>query len=157
MTNFYPGGVESIHFQSGDHRLVGVMYPAVGDGPRPALILLHGIPGSEKNLDMAYRLRDLGWHTLIPHFRGGWGSAGDYDMTSQPDDALAAVDFLLNMPADWSVDPARIALLGYSLGSRAALVAAHRDSRIGAVISLSGVADFDELMLSQEFFANAAP
>ncbi len=153
----YPGGVESAYFQSGNHKIVGVMYPAVGEGPRPTLILLHGIPGTEKNFDIAYRMRDLGWHTLIPHFQGAWGSDGDYDMTTQPDDAQAAVDFLLNTRAAWTVDPARIAVLGYSLGSRAALVSAHRDSRIGAVISLSGVADFDELMLSQEFYSNAAP
>jgi pimeloyl-ACP methyl ester carboxylesterase len=132
------------------------MYPAVGDGARPTLIMLHGIPGSEKNLDIAYRLRELGWHTLIIHFRGAWGSDGDYDLTAQPDDAIAAVDFLLNTSADWQVDPAHIAVLGYSLGSRAAIVAAHRDPRIKALISLSGIADFDELMFSPEFLTSAA-
>ncbi|HLY26445.1 MAG TPA: alpha/beta fold hydrolase, partial [Aggregatilineales bacterium] len=149
----YAGGVESLHFLCGNDQVVGVMYPAVGDGPRPALILLHGIPGTEKNVDIAYRLRELGWHSLILHFRGAWGSAGDYDMPGQPDDALASLDYLLNSRAEWTVDPSHIAVLGYSIGSRAALVAAYRDPRIGAVISVSGIADFEELMLSQEFFA----
>ena len=152
----YRGGVASVHFMSGGYKLTGVMYLAAGDGPKPTLILLHGIPGTEKNYDLAYRLRDLGWHTLIIHFRGAWGSGGDYDITTQPDDAFAAVDFLLESRADWQVDPSRIVVLGYSLGSRTAIVAAHRDSRIKALVTMSGIADFDELMLSQEFYASAA-
>jgi uncharacterized protein len=151
----YLGGVESVHFPSGDAELVGVMYPAVGVGPRPTLLLLHGIPGSEKNVDISYRLREMGWHSLILHFKGAWGSGGLYDMTMHPDDAIAAIDYLLNTKADWEVEPTKLAVLGYSLGSRAALIAAHRDPRVKAVISIAGVADFDELMLSDDFYTGA--
>src|SRR5438105_928325 len=132
----YTAKVESVYFTSGTAQIVGVLYAAQDPDPaapdqHPAAILLHGMPGGEKNVDLAYRLRDLGWHVLIVHFRGSWGSSGDYDMTTQPNDALAALDYLLaTVP---TVDPARIALVGYSLGSRAAIVAAHRDKRIGAV------------------------
>jgi uncharacterized protein len=153
----FPGGVESIHFSSGDGEIVGVMYPAVGDGPRPAAILLHGIPGSEKNIDIAYRLREMGWHTLIPHFRGTWGSSGNYDITQQPNDTIAALEYLLNSKADWQVDASHIAVIGFSLGSRSAIVAAHRDKRVKAVVTISGIADFDEIALSDEFYSNAAP
>ncbi|MEP7289010.1 MAG: alpha/beta fold hydrolase [Chloroflexota bacterium] len=160
----YPGGVESVHFTSGDNsdnsdnsELIGVLYPAVGDGARPTAVLLHGIPGSEKNVDIAYRLREMGWHSLLFSFRGTWGSGGDYDITTQPDDTLAAINYLIDSPAAWQVDPTRIALVGYSLGSRAALIAAHRDSRVGAVVSLSGIADFDELMFSQEALTSTLP
>jgi hypothetical protein len=151
----YRGGSESIYFHSGDAELIGILYGAAGDIPRPAAILLHGIPGSERNADIAYRLREMGWHVLSPSFRGAWGSGGDYDITCHPDDASAAIDFLLKPGADWQVDPLRIALIGYSLGSRAAIVAGHRDSRVGAVVSLAGIADFDELLLSDETFAYA--
>src|SRR5258708_26341423 len=133
------GQVDSVHFLSGDAKIVGVLYKALEAGSRPAAILLHGIPGSEKNLDVAYRLRDLGWHTLIVHFRGGWGSGGDYDITTQPDDAVAAIDYIA------ALNPTKIALIGYSLGSRAAIVAAHRDRRVGAVVSMAGIADFEAL------------
>jgi hypothetical protein len=37
-------------------------------------ILIHGLPGIEKRLDIAYGLRDLGWNCLYFHFRGCWGS-----------------------------------------------------------------------------------
>src|SRR2546423_20155 len=138
----YPGGVDSIHFRSGDAEIVGSMYPAVGEGARPAAILLHGIPGAEKNFDIAYRLREMGWHTLIPFFRGSWGSGGSFDMTTQPDDALAALDYLLTARAGWQVDPSHVALIGYSMGCRSALITAQRDQRVGAVVLISGTADF---------------
>jgi pimeloyl-ACP methyl ester carboxylesterase len=152
----YRGGVETIQYMCGGDKIIGVMYPAVGSGARPAAVLLHGVLGSEKNFDIAYRLRDMGWHTLIPFFRGSWGSGGVYDITKQPEDVTAALDYLLNTRADWEVDQQRIALVGYSLGSRAAIVTAHRDPRVEALVSISGIADFDELMLSEDFYRDAA-
>ncbi|HVO44367.1 MAG TPA: alpha/beta fold hydrolase [Aggregatilineales bacterium] len=144
--------VDCVHFPSGEAELVGVFYRAIVAGPCPTAILLHGVPGGEKNLDIAYRLRELGWQTLIPSFRGTWGSGGDYDLTTQPDDAIAAVDYVTQRES-----LARIALIGYSLGNRAALVAAARDPRVGAVVSLAGFADFDDVMLGEAFFADTLP
>lgn len=153
----YRGGVESLLFKSGDAEILGVLYCAGGEGARPATILLHGMPGSEKNWDIAYQLREIGWHSLVLSFRGSWGSTGTYEMLTQPDDAIAAVDYLLSTSAAWSVDPAHIALIGYSFGSRAAIAAAYRDQRFGAVVSISGIADFDEVVPDANFFASAAP
>lgn len=137
--------------------LVGVLYSAAGSSKCPAAILLHGIPGAEKNFDIAMRLRESGWHALVLCFAGTWGSAGRYDMTAQPDDARAAIDFMLHGGSHWQVDARHIALIGYSLGSRAALVCASRDARVSKVVSIGGIADFDELMLSDEFFAAVSP
>lgn len=150
----YPGGVDCVTFGKG---LVGVLYTAPSDQSCPTAILLHGIPGAERNVDIAYRLRELGWHTLILSFGGAWGSAGAYDMTTQPDDALAALDFLVTPGNPWQIDTHHIAIIGYSLGGRAAFVAAKRDTRIGAVVSLAAITDFEELMLSDQFFVNALP
>lgn len=149
----YNGGCESVTFGAG---LVGVLYASAGDQPRPAAILLHGIPGGEKNVDIAYALRDLGWHALILSFAGAWGSDGDYDMPAQPDDVIDALDFLLMPGQQWQVNPTRMVVIGFSLGCRAALVAAKRDTRVGAVIAIAGIADFNEVMLSDAFFAYAA-
>src|SRR5271166_5619423 len=92
--------VESVRFTShdavaGDIELVGILYAGQDAGPHPTAILLHGAPGAEKNTDLAYRLRDLNWNVLIVHFRGSWGSSGDYNLATQPDDTLAALDFML--------------------------------------------------------------
>lgn len=150
----YQGGCDAV-VVSDD--LVGILYSAKGDTPRPALLMLHGIPGSEKNVDLAYELRALGWHVLILSFRGTWGSKGDYDILSQPAQVSTALDFLLAAGRPWQVDPSALAVLGYSLGSRAALMAAHQDPRIKAVISVSGIADFEELMLDESFYQTVRP
>ncbi|MBX3066003.1 MAG: prolyl oligopeptidase family serine peptidase [Anaerolineae bacterium] len=137
--------------------LIGTLYGSDGDRPRPTALLLHGIPGSEKNVDIAYRLRDLGWHALILCFRGAWGSGGDYDMRRQPDEVAEALNYLLAKRDTWQVDAGQIAVIGNSLGSRAAIVSAARDPRIRAVVSVSGIADFDELILSDQFFSAVVP
>ena len=56
------------------HILVGTYYLADTDQPAPFALLLHGIPGSEKNHDLAQHLRADGWHVLVLHFSGTWGS-----------------------------------------------------------------------------------
>jgi len=123
-------GLTGVTFDSDGHRLVGVLYLARGEEPKPTVLLLHGCPGLEKNLDLAVRLRDAGWNSLLFHYRGCWGSAGRYDLRTIPRDVTAAVDHLAGCPR---VDPGRIAVLGHSLGGWAALVTAAREPRLGAV------------------------
>ena len=114
-------GITGVTFDSDGHRLVGVLYLARGEEPAPTVVLLHGCPGLEKNLDLAVRLREAGWNSLVFHYRGCWGSAGRYDLRTIPRDVTAAVDFLAGCP---HVDSGRIAVLGHSLGGWAAIVTA---------------------------------
>jgi uncharacterized protein len=123
-------GLTGVTFDSDGHRLVGVLYLAHGEEPKPTVLLLHGCPGLEKNLDLAVRLREAGWNSLLFHYRGCWGSAGRYDLRTIPRDVTAAVDYLAGCPR---VHPGRIAVLGHSLGGWAALVTAAREPRLRAV------------------------
>jgi uncharacterized protein len=131
-TERYPEheGITGVTFDSDGHRLVGVLYLAHGDEPKPTALLLHGCPGLEKNTDLAIRLREKGWNALVFHYRGCWGSAGRYDLRTIPRDVTAAVDHLTGCP--W-VDPDRIAAVGHSLGGWAALVTAAVEPRLRAV------------------------
>jgi dipeptidyl aminopeptidase/acylaminoacyl peptidase len=123
-------GVTGVTFDSDGHRLLGVLYLARGEEPKPTVLLLHGCPGLEKNLDLAVRLRDQGWKSLLFHYRGCWGSAGRYDLRTVPRDVTAAVDYLAGRPR---VDSGRIAVLGHSMGGWAALVTAATEPRLRAV------------------------
>ena len=123
-------GLTGVTFDSDGHRLVGVLYLIRGEEPAPTVLLLHGCPGLEKNLDLAVRLREAGWSSLVFHYRGCWGSAGRYDLRSIPRDVIAAVDYLAGCPR---VDPGRIAVLGHSLGGWAAIVTAAAEPRLRAV------------------------
>ena len=123
-------GITGVTFDSDGYRLVGTLYLARGEGPKPTVLLLHGCPGLEKNLDVAARLRDRGWNALLFHYRGCWGSAGRYDLRTIPRDVTAAVDYLARCPL---VDADRIAVVGHSLGGWAALVTAATEPRLRAV------------------------
>ena len=41
-------------------RFLSVLYTSAGEGLHPAVLLLHGIPGCERNLDLAQELRRCG-------------------------------------------------------------------------------------------------
>lgn len=142
------GGPEGIIFQSSGSDLLGALYLGSGDGPRPTAIILHGIPGIEKNTDLAYALRDAGWNALIFHYRGSWGSAGEYTLPGIPDDVRAALDELVS--GKYPVDADRLALVGHSLGGWAAIVCAARDPRVKAAVTIGGISNMRTWYLSPD-------
>ncbi|MEJ0065551.1 MAG: hypothetical protein WDM85_08965 [Caulobacteraceae bacterium] len=58
------------------------------------MLLLHGFPGNEQNLDLARAMQREGWNVLTMHYRGAWGSRGDYSFTHCIEDAQAALAWL---------------------------------------------------------------
>ena len=117
-----------------------VLYLADGPGPHHTAVFLHGLPGNERNLDLAQVARRAGWNALFFHYRGAWGSEGDYSFAHVLEDAARAVA--------WTRDPARdpalrldggpVALVGHSLGGFAALRVGAEDGSVGCVASLAG-------------------
>ena len=142
------GNPEGIIFSSAGSNLLGSLYLGSGSGPRPTVVLLHGIPGIEKNTDLAYALRDAGWNALIFHYRGSWGSEGEYTLAGIPDDVGAAIDEMTS--GNYPVDAERIALIGHSLGGWAALVRAWRDPRVKAAVTIGGISNMRTWYLSPE-------
>jgi acetyl esterase/lipase len=116
--------------------------------------LLHGTPGIEKHLDIAYRLRDLGWNCLYFHFRGSWGSEGTFSFAGLPDDAGAAVEWVLRQP---SVDGDRIALVGGAMGGHAALLHGATDPRVRAVAGICPLVDPKAFELTERMAKEFAP
>ena len=73
-----PPALLELTIDSHGSNLGGIMYKANGPGPHPTVILLHGFPGNEKNLDVAQSLRRAGFNVIFYHYRGAWGSEGKY-------------------------------------------------------------------------------
>lgn len=99
-----------------------VLYTATGAGAHPTLVLLHGFPGNEQNLDLAQAARRAGWNVLTFHYRGSWGSGGAFSFMHYEEDAAAAVAFL-SAPATvakYGIDSGHIAVAGHSLGGMVA-------------------------------------
>ena len=53
----YPASMQTFQIPSHGALLNAFVYVATGPGPHPALVLLHGFPGNERNLDLAQDIR----------------------------------------------------------------------------------------------------
>ena len=71
-----------------------LLWQAGGAGAHPTLLLFHGFPGNEQNLDLAQAARRAGWHVLTLHYRGSWGSPGTFRFTQNPQDLHAVLTYL---------------------------------------------------------------
>lgn len=125
----YPPAIKELTISSAGMRLPALIYLANGAGPHPTVILLHGFPGNEKNLDVAQALRRAGFNVLFFHYRGAWGAEGEYRIARLPDDVAAVLGFLRDKKnaGDLRVDREQLSLLGHSLGGFTALAAGSRD------------------------------
>lgn len=136
----HPPAIVELNFPSHGSRLNGILYEADGAGPHPTVILLHGYPGNERNLDMAQALRRAGFNVLFFHYRGAWGSEGDFSLTHVIEDVASATEMLRERAGVYRVDPERLLLVGHSMGGFAALEGAALDEDIHCV---AGVAPGD--------------
>ncbi|CAN5669029.1 hypothetical protein BH10ACI4_BH10ACI4_34850 [soil metagenome] len=137
-----PAALESFQLPSHGALLNAFVYVAAGARPHPTVMLLHGFPGNEKNLDIAQTLRRAGYNVLYFDYRGSWGSPGDFSFSHSMEDTEAAISYL-RAPANAAklrVDPNSLILAGHSMGGMiSAVTAAHfaTDPGIRGVVLIS--------------------
>ncbi len=114
----------------------GLFYLAGGAGPHPTIVLLHGFPGNEQNLDLAQAIRRAGWNVLTLHYRGAWGSPGVFSIGHVLEDADAAVAFVrrAEIAGKFGIDTRRIVLGGHSMGGFASAAHARLDAGLLGVV-----------------------
>jgi len=134
----HPTSNKQLLVPSGGVGMNALFLLASGDGPKPTLILLHGLPGNERNLDLAQAVRRAGWNVLTFTYRGAWGSPGNFSIAGAVDDTAAAVAYLHRpeVAAKYDVDPARIVLGGHSMGGFAAAQYAATHDDVAALMLL---------------------
>ncbi len=145
----HPARMEVLHVPVGGVEIVAVAYLASGAGPHPTLVLCHGWPGNEKNLDLAQAVRRAGWNAVTFNYRGSWGSPGQFHFAQNPEDAAAVLAYL-RVPGNATklgIDPRRIALAGHSMGGWVtALVAAKDPQLIGAaLVSMANMGNLGQM------------
>lgn len=135
----FPPDMMSISINSSDKNMNGVLYTALGRGPHPTMILLHGFPGTERNFDLAHAFRRAGWNTLVFHYRGSWGSEGCFSFQNVLDDVKAALEFVRSDEASqkYRIDKQNIVLVGHSMGGFATLLTAADDLDIKAYVAIA--------------------
>jgi len=138
-----PAAMQSFQLPSHGSELNALMYIAAGAGPHPVVILLHGFPGNEKNLDLAQAIRRAGWDVLYFNYRGSWGSPGEFSFTHSTEDVASAMTYLRDPAnaAKFRADPKRIVLIGHSMGGFMAAYGGSQDTGVAAIGVISG-ADF---------------
>ncbi|MDZ5650618.1 alpha/beta hydrolase family protein [Nitrospirillum sp. BR 11828] len=140
----HPARMAVLHIPTGGRtghpvEINGVAYLASGAGPHPTLLLLHGLPGNEKNLDLAQAVRRAGWNVVTLNYRGSWGSPGSFRFANNPEDAAAALAYLRD-PAhaqELGIDTGRLVIAGHSMGAWTAVHTAAKDGALAGLILIS--------------------
>jgi pimeloyl-ACP methyl ester carboxylesterase len=120
-------------------RIAGMLLLASGTDPHPTVILLHGFPGYEQNIDLAQALRRDGWNVLAMHYRGSWGSQGAFSFSHCMEDVSAMVAYV-TQPANvikFHIDTHHLVVMGHSMGGflTVAALAQHPELKAGVVIT----------------------
>lgn len=135
----HPARMEVLHIPSGGVKINGVAYLASGAGTHPTFVLLHGLPGNEKNLDLAQAVRRAGWNAITFNYRGSWGSPGNFRFAQNFEDAAAVLAFLRD-PANaksLGIDTTRLVLAGHSMGGWVTVHTAARDHGLRGAVLIS--------------------
>src|SRR5205085_9399376 len=119
----------------------------------PTLLLLHGFPGNERNLDMAQVVRAHGWNVIYFNYRGAWGSQGQFSFKHCVEDVVNAVNFCKKYQDSLQVDTSNIVLFGHSMGGWVCLKALQQIPSVkkGFVLSAWDIyADFKNIKTQAE-------
>lgn len=132
--------METMQIPSHGVLMNALVYVAAGAGPHPVVILLHGFPGNERNLDLAQDIRRAGWDVLYFNYRGAWGTPGNFSFSHGIEDTAAAVAYLRrpDVAKKLRLDPTRIVLIGHSMGGFMTVQGTAADPAIKAFAIISG-------------------
>lgn len=142
----HPAAMEVLHIPSHGAVINGIVYTPGGTGLHPTIVICHGLPGNEKNLDLAQALRRAGWNAVTFNYRGSWGSPGSYKFSQNLEDADAVLAYL-RVPANAAklqIDTRRIVLAGHSMGGWVTVMTASHDHGLAGAILISA-ADMGKL------------
>jgi dienelactone hydrolase len=149
---------QSVHFEALDGVPLSAWFiPASGDGPRPAVAIVHGwtwnrlgsagddvlsrvtASSAVELLKPARALHDAGYHVLMFDMRNHGRSGSSPTVTfgyDEANDLLGAVSYLKGKD---DVDAERVGALGYSMGANAVMFACARTEDIRAAIAVQPV------------------
>jgi pimeloyl-ACP methyl ester carboxylesterase len=139
----HPARSEVLHIPTGRAggavAINGLAYVAAGPGAHPTLVLLHGYPGNEKNLDLAQAVRRAGWNVVTFNYRGSWGSPGSFRFANVAQDPAAVLAYLRRpeIAAKLQIDTHRLVIGGHSMGGWATAITAAADPDLKGAILIS--------------------
>ena len=139
-----------VKWKSGNFTIEGLLYlpPDIGSAKVPLIVDVHGGPfGAWENRSDPFAdfLIGHGWAVLRPNPRGSSTYGVKFAAANKNDlgggdyqDVMAGLDYVL---ANFPIDPARLALMGYSYGGEMAGFVEGKTDRFKAIISGAPVID----------------
>jgi len=125
-----------------DLDLAGMLFLPDGEGPFPAVVIIHGSRESYRDrnwyLTLSSYMQKNGVAVLLPDKRGCEKSEGDWTTSSFEDlatDTLAAIDFMNSQDI---VEVSRVGIIGMSQGGIIAPIPASQSPDLGFVINMTG-------------------
>ncbi|MCI0349987.1 MAG: alpha/beta fold hydrolase [Acidobacteriales bacterium] len=137
----FPPAIVGLTVPSHGVDMDATFYLAGGSEPHGTVLLLHGLPGYEHNGDLAQSIRRAGWNVLLFHYRGTWGTAGNFSQSSAIEDTVEAIRFLRDPAniAKYRIDPKWLVVIGHSFGGFLAGYAGSHYPGVAAVAMISAV------------------
>jgi pimeloyl-ACP methyl ester carboxylesterase len=132
--------ITELTIESHGSRMSGLAYLAAGNDPHPTALLLHGYPGNEKNLDVAQALRRKGWNVVFFHYRGAWGSEGEFSFRSAEQDVQVVLNYMRDPENAKAlrINPERISIVGHSMGGHMAIAGILDNQNVRCAIAFDG-------------------
>jgi pimeloyl-ACP methyl ester carboxylesterase len=136
----HPASTTELTINSHGKRMSGFIYLAAGEAPHPTVLLLHGYPGNEKNLDLAQALRSKGWNVAFFHYRGAWGSEGEFSFRNAEQDVQVVLKYLSNKTnaKKLRIDRNLISTVGHSMGGHMAIAGILDNPLVNCSVALDG-------------------
>ena len=153
-----PAGMTELFIPSGNVLLAGFIYRANGGQKHPTLLMLHGYPGNERNLDLAQVVRAHGWNVIYFDYRGSWGSQGKFTFKNSVEDVVNVVAFCKKYQDSLKIDTSNIVLFGHSMGGWICLKALQQLPGVRKGFALSAwdiYGDFKKVMTEKELLTLA--
>lgn len=153
-----PAGMSELFIPSKGSIMQGFIYKANGMRKHPTLLLLHGYPGNERNLDLAHVVRAHGWNVIYFNYRGSWGSQGTFSFANAVEDVKNVIAYCKGNTDRFQIDTTNIVLFGHSMGGWVCLKALQQLPSIKKGFALSTwdiASDFKNAKTKQQMLAIA--
>jgi len=130
--NNYPATSEEITITIGNDSIASFGMFAAGEEKKETVILLHGLPGNERNLDLAHELRRNGRNVVYFNYRGAWGSQGEFLYSNCIEDVKKVMDFFdtSENSKKYRIKSNSYILFGHSMGGGIALLSGAKEDRV---------------------------
>ena len=147
----------SFRNEAQDLDLAGMLFLPDGEGPFPAVVIIHGSGPSRRDhnwyLTLSSYMQKNGVAVLLPDKRGCEKSQGDWYASSLEDlatDTLAAIDFMKSQDI---VEVSRTGIIGLSQGGIIASIVASQSPDLDFAINMVGpsVTMYEQLLHEENF------